>query len=62
MPPFLHPAWEDERPIDDGSFSLQNSAVARSFKFTLGGIDEVAGVARAWVKAVRSDGQVVLEL
>ena len=46
--------------IDDTSIFLQNSTVVRYFTLTLGGIDELVSLARAWLTAVQPDGSVVV--
>ena len=48
------------RFIDDTSIFLQNSTVARSFKLTLGGIDELVSLVRAWLAAAKPGGRVVV--
>ena len=45
-------AW---RAVDKGSAFGQNSTVGVPWKLTLGGIDELAVVAVAWLRAIKPD-------
>ena len=53
---------KNDRAVDDGSIYGQSSTVAPGWKLVLGGLDEVVGLAGAWVRAVVSDRKVLVRL
>ena len=46
------------RMIDDASLYLQNATVGRSFKLTLGGLDQLVDVDKVWPRAISDDRKV----
>ena len=53
---------DNVRPIDDFSASFVNSAFQVGFKVDLGGVDEIASTAKAFLACIKDDGMVVLDL
>ena len=58
IPPFGLDQGAKVRMIDDASLYLQNATVGRSFKLTLGGLDQLAVIAKIWLRAVSEDRKV----
>ena len=46
------------RMIDDARLYSQNATVGRSFKLTLGGLDQLVAIAKVWFRAVSDDRNV----
>ena len=49
------------RMIDDASLYLQNATVGRSFKLTLGGLDQLLAISKVWLRAVTEDRKVKIK-